>query len=132
MIVALVASACATSPGARDAANGKAENFAYCQLVTAGRMNDGRRVRVRADFGAGADYVRLFDPACPSNSVFAKSVREDVDLTLCRSDELAAKFGCPVNGESGVKATFEGTYHYTSSTVGRLDVDEMSEISTSP
>lgn len=132
LIIASFATACANSPGAGDTAKSKVADVAFCQLVIAGRVNDGRRVRVRAAFGSGVDYVRLFDQACPSNSVFARAAHDDVDLTLCHSDELATKYGCPVNGGSGVKATFTGTYHSISSTVGSLDVERMSEISTRP
>jgi hypothetical protein len=130
LILALFASACANSPDAGDAAKTKAADVAFCQLVIGGRANNGRRVRVRAAFGSGVDYVRLFDESCPLNSVYLRSVRDEVDVTLCGTDELADKYGCPVNSESGVRAKFTGTYHYSSKTVGRLNVNGMSEIST--
>lgn len=104
-------------------------DIALCQLVRDGRSYDGRRIRVRAKFGSASEYIELFDEECPLNFVFVESTNSDVDVTLCRSDELSEKYGCPVNRESGVKATFTGTYHYTSSTVGTVTVDVMSDIS---
>ena len=100
-----------------------------CRLVADGKANDGRRVRVRAAFGSGADYVRLFDNICPSSNVFVKGVRGDVDPTLCSSKDLSKTYGCPVNGDSGVRGTFTGTYHFVSKDVGRLDVEEISSVS---
>jgi hypothetical protein len=130
LVIALFAIACTDSPDASDAEKPKDVSAELCQLVIDGKVNDGRRVRVRAAFGSGVDFVRLFDQSCPSYSVFVRGMRDEVDVTLCRSDALADKYGCPVNGESGVRATFTGIYHYSSKMYGRLDVDEMADIST--
>lgn len=101
----------------------------FCRLVAEGRDFDKRIVRVRSRFGAGAEHVRLFDSECPESSVFAVSPDGRVDITLCRTDKLAVKFGCPVDGESGVRATFTGMYHFVSDGVGRIDVRSMTDVS---
>jgi hypothetical protein len=130
VLLALLAAACSHSPNAGIAGNAESVTRAFCELVRDGRTNDGRRIRVRAAFGSGAEHIRLFDQECPLNSVYIRSVRSDVDVTLCNSEKLSKQYGCPVSAESGVRATFVGSFHFESDTTGRLDVDEMLRIST--
>lgn len=106
-----------------------AADVGFCRLVAEGRSFDNRLVRVRSGVGAGVDHIRLFGKECPASTVFAVSLDGGVDLTLCRSRELSEMFGCPVDGESGVRATFTGTYHFVSDGVGRMDVRSMTEVS---
>ena len=118
------------SPLSTDAERpGIAADVGFCRLVAEGRSFDDRIVRVRAGFGAGPDHIRLFEEGCPASTVFAVSLDGRVDLTLCHSRELAAEFGCPVDGDSGVRAAFTGTYHFVSDGVGRIDVRSMTEVS---
>jgi len=100
-----------------------------CDLASDVQRYAGRKLRVRAVFGASADHVRLADGGCPSTTVFLATSRDDVDLTLCRSDDLAARYGCPVSIGAGIRATFVGTFRPFDHGVGIIDVESMSDVS---
>jgi len=99
-----------------------------CDLATKGGRYDGRRLQVRAAFEFGVEFIRLFDQACSNSMIFLGSVKEGIDVTLCNSEELVNKYGCPANSDTGVRTTFLGVYHQGRRKVGKFDVESMLDI----
>jgi hypothetical protein len=60
-------------------------------------------------------------------SVFLHAVDSNVDMTLCSEANL--RFGCPVNPDLKVKATFIGVFHASNLAGGVVDVISMTEVS---
>jgi hypothetical protein len=72
------------------------------------------------------EHVRVLDSECPQIMVFLRAADSNVDLTLCSEANL--RYGCPVNPDFEVKATFTGVFH-ASKGGGVVDVISMTEVS---
>jgi hypothetical protein len=96
-----------------------------CDLAIGGTALDGRLVKFRSGFEVAVEHVRANDSACPQAMVFLRADDSSVDLTLC--SEANSRFGCPVNPDFEVKATFAGTFH-ASKGGGFVDVTSMTDI----
>src|SRR5688572_1165884 len=80
-----------------------------CELATDGAAFDGRLVRFRSGWDVAVEHVRVLDSECPQIMVFLRATDSNVDLTLCNEPNF--RFGCPVNPDFEVKATFTGVFH---------------------
>jgi hypothetical protein len=97
-----------------------------CELAKRGAALDGRLVRFRSGFDVAVEHVRVLDTGCPPIMVFLRAADSNVDLTLCNETNL--RYGCPVNPDFEVKATFTGVFH-ASEGGGIVDVISMTEVS---
>ena len=125
----LLAAGCADTAASVAPAERVVLDVRVCDLAPDGQRYAGRRLRVRAVFGTSADHVRLSDGSCPSTTVFLTTSSDAVDLTLCRSDDLAARYGCPISVDAGVRATFVGIFRPSCNGLGIIDVESMSDVS---
>lgn len=98
-----------------------------CELASDGAALDGRLVSFRSGFVVGVEHVRVVDPRCPSLMVFLRAADSKVDLTLCSQPNI--RFGCPVNPDLEVKATFTGVFR-ASKRGGIVNVISMTEVSS--
>jgi small subunit ribosomal protein S10 len=74
----------------------------------------------------GVEFVRVLDSQCPQIQLFLHAADSNVDLTLCSEPNF--RFGCPVNPDFEVKATFTGVFHVRNR-VTYIDLISMAEVS---
>jgi hypothetical protein len=99
-----------------------------CELATDGAATlDGQLVRFRSGFDVAIEHVRVVDSQCPEIMVFLRAGDSNVDLTLC--SEKDSRFGCPVNPDFHVKATFTGVFR-ASKGGGIVNLVSMTEVSS--
>ena len=98
-----------------------------CEFATDAAGLDGRLVRFRSEWDVAVEHVRVLDSECPRIMVFLHASDSNVDLTLCSQPNK--RFGCPVNPDFKVKATFTGVFH-ASKGGGIVDVISMTEVSS--
>lgn len=102
-----------------------------CDIASEPQAYDGVVVRLRSRIEFGSDFARAHDSKCEDFSIFLSS--EKVDITGCTLPEAdQERFGCPLDGSRGVRATFEGTFSKPSKGSGFLAVDSMSNVRLEP
>ena len=102
-----------------------------CDIASKPEAYDGAQVRLRGRIEFGPDFSRAYDPNCESFSIYLSS--EKVNLSGCTlPDADQERFGCPLDGSRGVRATFAGTFSKPSKSYGHLVVDSMSDIRIEP
>jgi hypothetical protein len=99
-----------------------------CELAKGSAALDGRLIRFRSEWEVGVEHVRAFDSRCPRINLFLRGANPSVDLTLCSEEGM--RFGCPVNPDFKVQATFTGVFHDWNSKGGSIVVISMTEISS--
>jgi hypothetical protein len=73
--------------------------------------------------------VRVVDSRCPRINLFLhRAADSGLDLTLC--SEAGMRFGCPVNPDFKVKATFTGVFHASNSNGGFVEAIAMNDVSS--
>lgn len=130
MIVAALAVMwlCACEGSSREASKEPIDIDSACELEKGGAALDGRLVRFRSEFDLGVEFVRAFDRRCPRIQLFLRTANRSVDFTLCSEEGM--RFGCPVNPDFQVQATFTGVFHDWHSKGGSVDVISMTEIAS--
>ena len=97
-----------------------------CEFATDAAGLDGRLVRFRSEWDVAVEHVRVLASGCPQLEVFLHHAADSsIDLTLCSEPNF--RYGCPVNPDFAVKATFTGVFH-ASKSGGVVDVISMTEI----
>ena len=128
-VVLGIAMALCACVGRGDTSSGKPINVgSVCELATKTAAFNGRLVRFRSGFDVAVEHVRVVDSRCPGIMVFLHSEHSGVDLTLCT--EKDQRFGCPVNPDLEVRATFTGVFR-GSKGGGIVDLISMDDLSSS-
>ncbi len=74
----------------------------------------------------------LTDAKCPDISVILFSVEGGPDISLCDSDTLSRRFGCPAGGDKGPVLTVVGDLSHTTGMPATMTVHELKDLEDVP
>ncbi len=128
--------ACAESPSSVNSIPAGGVALSVCEVVSSGSRYEGQRLAVRGQFVAILEIREIREKKCPSLSLVMARVADGVDVSLCSSVELSDLYGCPVNPDLNVAATFVGVYRQalndgqvgSSARYGYFEVESMSDV----
>ena len=107
--------------------------LSVCEFVSYGAEAIGKTVRVRGRLRSLEHGMFITDSGCPQNPLYLVAASGGPDPTLCSSEDLSERFGCPGGNDNGPILTVVGVVQKSfTSSVGLLIVKELKDFENLP